>query len=148
MTHDKPRTLLAFDFGLRRIGVAIGQEVTGSTRPLTTLQSKQQQPDWDGIARLLETWQPDALVIGVPYHMDGSEHEMTDAARRFGRQLHGRFRLPVFEMDERLSSYAAEAEWAEERAAGKRKKAAKGDIDQRAAQIILESWLTREKNKS
>ena len=140
-----PRTLLGFDYGRRRIGVATGQQLTSTATALTTLTCPDQKPDWDAIARLIETWKPDALVVGVPYHMNGSEHEITRAAQRFGRQLHGRFGLTVFEMDERLSSAEAETRLGADRSSGKRKKSIeKGDIDQLAAQIILQDWLDQQ----
>ncbi len=92
----------------------------------------------------MDTWKPDALVIGMPYHMDGTEQEITRAARRFGNQLHGRFQIPVFEMDERLSSREAEDRIVEERAKGNRKKTKKEDIDMLAAQIILQDWFEQQ----
>lgn len=81
------------------------------------------------------------MVVGVPYHMDGSEQDITRSARKFGRQLHERFKISVYEMDERLSSREAEARIAEQRAGGLRKKSKKEDIDKLAAQIILQDWL-------
>jgi putative Holliday junction resolvase len=135
------RFLIGFDYGTRRIGVATGQEITRTATALTTLQSVNLKPDWDAISRIIDEWKPDALVVGVPYHMDGEEHEMTRAARKFGRQLAGRYHLPVYEMDERLSSQAAEEQLVAERAAGRKRKMRKEDIDSLAAQIILENWL-------
>lgn len=140
------RCFLAFDFGLRRIGTAIGQELTGTAQALKTLDNIQQQPDWKAIEKLIAEWKPDALIIGVPYHMDGKEQDMTYAAQKFGRQLHGRFNLPVHEMDERLSSREAEREITRQRAAGQRKKSRKGDIDKMAAQIILQSWIQQQEH--
>ncbi len=141
------RCFLGFDFGLRRIGVAVGQELTGTAQALKTLTNIQQKPDWIAIEKLLEEWKPDALVIGVPYHLDGKTQDMTDAAKQFGRQLHGRFHLPVYEMDERLSSREAENEISRQRAAGQRKKTRKGDIDKMAAQIILQSWIQQQEHQ-
>lgn len=132
---------LGFDFGLCRIGVAVGQTLTATAQPLTTITSKQQKPDWEAIADLIAEWRPDGLVVGIPVHMDGEELAITHAARKFSRQLHGRFHLPVYEMDERLSSQEAEQQIARQRAAGQRKKTQKGDIDKMAAQIILQNWL-------
>lgn len=140
------RCFLGFDFGLRRIGTAIGQELTGTAQALKTLESKQQRPDWQAIEQLIDEWKPDALIVGVPYHLDGKEQDMTHAAQKFGRQLHGRFNLPVHEMDERLSSREAEGEITRQRAAGYRKKSRKGDIDKMAAQIILQSWLQQQEH--
>ena len=128
--------------------MATGQELTCTASALTTLHSVQEKPDWDGIKTLMSTWKPDALVIGLPYHMDGTEQEMTRAARRFGRQLHERFQVPVFEMDERLSSREAEDRIIDERAKGHRKKTKKEDIDMLAAQIILQDWLEQQSEKT
>ncbi|NOY66829.1 MAG: Holliday junction resolvase RuvX [Gammaproteobacteria bacterium] len=140
------RCFLGFDFGLKRIGVATGQEITGTAQALTTITNPQQKPDWVAIEKLINEWKPHALVIGVPYHLDGKVFDMTLAAQKFGRQLNGRFNLPVFEMDERLSSREAEAEIARQRQAGNRKKTQKGDIDKMAAQIILQSWLQQQEH--
>lgn len=137
----KKRTLLAFDYGRKKIGVATGQELTCTASALTTLHNIQGKPDWPEINNLMETWKPDALVIGIPYHMDGSEQDITRSARRFGRQLHERFQIQVYEMDERLSSREAENQIAGQRASGHRKKTKKEDVDKLAAQIILQSWL-------
>jgi len=135
------RTLLAFDFGRQRIGIAVGQEITNSSNPLTTLKAINNKPDWDGISKLINEWQPDALVVGIPLQMDGSEQEMSQAARRFGRQLHGRYRLPIFEADERLSSREAEQQIKQQRKNGTRGRSQKGDIDKLAASVILQRWL-------
>ncbi len=132
---------MAFDFGLRRIGVAVGHTGTGIASPLTTLNLPASGPDWNTITQLLDEWRPDALVIGVPYHMDGSDSDMSNAARRFGRQLNGRFGLPVHEVDERLSSMAAEAEHRRQRQGGRQRRTRKGDIDKLAASLILQAWL-------
>jgi putative Holliday junction resolvase len=136
----KARTLLGFDFGKKRIGVAIGQEVTGTARELAVLTSRDERPDWEGITALIAQWRPDALVVGIPVHMDGTEQELTLAARRFGNRLAGRYNLPVYPVDERLSSYEAEQSLIEQ--FGSRYD--KGDIDKRAAQLILQSWLQQQ----
>lgn len=140
MGEHTPRTLLGFDFGTRRIGIAIGQELTGTARPLTTLTSRDGAPDWATLSRLIEEWRPAALVVGIPCHMDGSEMELTRLARRFGNRLQGRYNLPVFGVDERLTSVEAEATL---RDAGER--LAPGAVDQVAAQLILQSWLDQQK---
>ncbi len=127
-----PRTLLGFDFGTRRIGVAVGQAVTGTARPLVTLDCRDGTPDWTAIGALLDQWQPDALVVGLPLLADGSEGETCEAARRFARRLAGRYHLPVHLQDERLSSAAAEAGGARGH-----------DIDAEAAALILGDWLAR-----
>ena len=111
---EHPRVVLGFDFGEKRIGVAVGQELTGTARGITTLTSKNRQPDWEAISRLIEEWRPDLLVVGHPLHMDGSEQPLTHLAYRFGNRLSGRYNLPVERVDERLSSYEAELELSEE----------------------------------
>ncbi|WP_455235309.1 Holliday junction resolvase RuvX [Thiogranum longum] len=128
------RTVLGFDYGLKRIGVAIGQGLTRTATALTTVRARDGKPDWPAIGRLIEEWNPDALVVGIPYHMDGKQQDMTHAAQRFRRQLEGRFHLPVYEAEERLSSYIAEHDRA---VSGRRS----GGIDAVAAQIILQDWL-------
>lgn len=135
---SKPRVLLGFDFGTKRIGVAVGQELTATATAQETLQSRDGGPDWDGITRLIEEWQPDALVVGLPFNLDGSEHETTHLARRFGNRLAGRYNLPVFTIDERLSSVEAE------RILGERGRFSREEVDKLAAQIILESWLAQQ----
>jgi putative Holliday junction resolvase len=135
-TATGERLVLGFDFGTRHIGVAIGQEITASARPLTGVRRQGNRPDWESIAALIRDWQPDALVVGIPYHLDGSDAPLTQPARRFGRQLQGRFDLPVFEVDERLSSAAVTP-------AAKRRRGipVKADLDALAASVILEDWL-------
>lgn len=102
-------TLLAFDYGLARIGVAIGNTLTRSARALTVLPNSSAVVRFKNIERLLQEWQPAQLIVGVPYYQDGQSHEMTQQAQRFGRQLQGRFGLPVIWIDERYSTVAAEA---------------------------------------
>ncbi|QQS53846.1 MAG: Holliday junction resolvase RuvX [Candidatus Competibacteraceae bacterium] len=143
-TRQSPQVVLGFDFGRTRIGVATGVVVTGTARPLRVLSTRRQRPDWDAIDRLLAEWRPDLLVVGVPRHADGSANAMTVAALRFSRQLHGRFRLPVATIDERLSSWEAEQR-SFEPAAGRRR----GDgaaLDDWAAALILESWFNQQRS--
>ena len=125
------QTLLGFDFGRQRIGVATGQTITGTATALVTLETRDGQPDWDSISELVDTWQPDALVVGLPLHADGSDSASTTAARRFMRQLEGRYHLPVFGMDERLSSHTATGTG----------DALHSGMDAAAARIILQDWL-------
>jgi len=132
---NTPRILLGFDFGTKRIGVAVGQELTRSARALETLKSRDGGPDWAGISRLIEQWQPAALVLGLPLNLDGSDHEITRLARRFGNRLRGRYNLPVYTIDERLSSAEAEALLAQQGCFDKEA------VDKVAAQVILQSWL-------
>ena len=127
---DVPATqasFLAFDFGLKRTGVAVGNWLTRSATPQPTIRAEG-EARWAPIASRLAEWQPDALVVGVPFHPDGAEHENTVRARKFARQLRGRFNLPVYEVDERYSTTEAHA-------AGAR------DADAASAAIILEQFL-------
>ncbi len=133
-------TVLAFDFGLRRIGVAVGQTLTATASPLVTIQVPGASPDWNLVDELISSWKPDALVVGLPLNIDGTEHQMTARCRGFANQLKKRYGLPVHLVDERLSSIEAEAKLVAERRHGaKRRKP--GDLDKVAAQIILQSWL-------
>jgi putative Holliday junction resolvase len=135
-------TIIAFDFGLRRIGVAVGQTVTGSANALTVVPASE-QPDWQSITRIVDEWKPAAFVVGLPLAEDGGDTAMSEAARRFGRQLEGRYHTPVYLQDERLTSFGAQQRFVAARSRGgmRRKDAALKDA--MAAQIILENWLTR-----
>ena len=130
--------ILAFDFGLARIGVAVGQSITGTANPLDTLHAKQGIPDWVMVEKLLKIWQPKLLLIGEPFNMDNSDQEITLAARKFANRLHGRFGLPTQMFDERLTSASAREEIFE---FGGYKKLKKTQIDSVAAALILESWF-------
>lgn len=130
--------LLGFDFGLRHIGVAIGQTLNRSARPLTVLRADQGAPDWSKIGNLLHEWQPDALIVGIPLHMDGSTQALTKASQRFADRLQGRFNLPVYGADERLTSMAAQEQLVSQ---GNYKPKQKSLIHAVSAQIILESWM-------
>jgi putative Holliday junction resolvase len=129
-------TLLGFDYGLQRIGVAVGQELTGTATALATVRSRNGKPDWDMITELIRTWRPDALVVGLPLHADGSESGFTRSVKRFILQLEERYKLPVHPMDERLSSHAAAQCEGEEKLELKSR-----GIDAVAAKEILVSWL-------
>jgi putative Holliday junction resolvase len=133
------QTYLAFDFGQKRIGVAVGQDLTRTASALTTLKTRDNIPPWDQISDLVQTWQPQALVVGLPYNKDGSEHAITQAARKFGNQLQGRYQRPVYWVDERLTSHEAERILAERGVRAKRE-----DIDKVAAQLILQSWFEQQ----
>ncbi len=138
---DKPAlTLLSFDFGEKRIGIAFGQTLTSSVTPLHTLSAVKQQPDWAGIEALIKEWQPDLLIVGLPLHMDGSEQTLTQRCKRFGNQLKGRYNLPVEWVDERLTSHEAESML---RQRGKNH-SNKKDVDKIAAGLILQSWLEQQ----
>ncbi len=129
---------LAFDFGLARIGVAVGQSITGTATPLATLKAKDGIPDWQLIEKLIKEWQPERLLVGEPFNMDSSDQQITLRARKFANRLHGRFGLPFEMVDERLSSAAAREEIFEY---GGYKKLKKTQIDSIAAALILESWF-------
>lgn len=125
--------VLAFDFGLRNIGVAVGNRLTGTARALAPLRARDGVPDWSAIARLLEDWKPERLLVGLPLNMDDSESEMSARAARFARRLEGRYTLPCELVDERLSSFEARGLIA---GAG-----AKSSRDSVAASLVLETWL-------
>ncbi len=122
--------IIGFDYGHKKIGVAVGQKLTGTATPLRILRAKQQQPDWESISGLIREWQPDNLVVGLPLHADGSASHSTRAAQKFMRQLEGRYHLPVYAIEETLSTHAA-AERTD----------SDTDLDAVAAQIILETWF-------
>ena len=129
MAEPKPlRLLLGFDYGTKQIGVAVGQAVTGQARELKVLKAQNGAPDWQQVEALIREWQPDALVVGVPFHPDGAAHANTAMARKFARRLRGRHPLPVFEVDERYSTTEALSRGAK-------------DADAEAACIILEQFL-------
>lgn len=134
-THD---VLLGFDFGMKRIGVAVGQTVTKTARPLATVKANQGVPQWDMLDKLIKAWHPDALIIGIPLNMDGTEQPLTIAARDFAHSLNARYQLPIYEMDERLSTKDARARLFEQ---GGYKALQKSEIDSVAAQLILQNWL-------
>jgi putative Holliday junction resolvase len=131
-------TVLAFDFGEKRIGVAVGETLLSLAHPLTTIASEQTVARFEAIARLVAEWQPCLLVVGLPVHMDDSEHALTARARRFARQLEGRFNLPVALVDERLSTREAASLL---HAAGIDAKRQKPVRDQVAAQTILQDYF-------
>jgi putative holliday junction resolvase len=121
------QTFLAFDYGLRRVGVAVGNTLLGQARPLKTV-AEEGDARFAAVGALIAEWQPQALVVGVPFHPDGAEHDNTLKARRFARQLHGRFKLPVHEVDERYSTTEALS-------------AGAADADAAAAAVILDQFL-------
>ncbi len=120
---------MAFDFGTWRVGVAVGNSLTASAQPLRTLVGDA-EVRFRAIEKLVAEWRPDALVVGVPFHPDGTPHENTRRARRFGRQLHGRFNIPVHEVDERYTTTEARA-------------MAASNLDAASAAIILQQFLTQ-----
>lgn len=128
-------TLLGFDYGTRKIGVAVGQTLTGTASPLETLQPVNRKPDWARIAHLIDEWQPEALVVGLPLDLDDSETDATASAQRFARQLEGRFHLTVYLADERFSSFEARDRLGHQAKHWE-------EYDAVAAKLILETWLS------
>lgn len=135
-------TIMAFDYGQRRIGVAIGQSVTATARALTTLQNQGGNPPWGKIRQLIANWEPQLLLVGLPLHADGRDSAFSEEARRFAAALRQHFDLPVELQDEYLTSAEAQAQLRAQRQSGARgRKIAKGNIDAVAAALILESWF-------
>ena len=134
--------MLAFDYGTRRVGVAVGNTVVRVAHPLTTIDDEANAGRFAAIAVLIGEWQPALLVVGRPVHADGKAHDMTARAERFARQLEGRFGLPVARVDERYTTVDAESALA---AAGVRATERKAVRDQAAAQRILQSWFDDER---
>jgi len=128
------RYYLGFDYGRRRIGVAVGQPLTATATPLLVMDRTRKPPDWDRIGWLIAEWHPVGFVVGIPYPGHAREHELSRAAARFGRQLGARFHRPVFTIDERLSSWTARSITV----GGGR------PVDDRAAAVILETWLSEQ----
>lgn len=135
---------MGFDFGTVRIGVAIGETVTGLAHPLALIPSEPIARRFEQIGALLAEWQPYQIIVGLPTSLDGSAHEMTQRCRRFGNQLHGRFNLPVTWVDERLSSMEAEQRLQQ---AGHSARDSKTHVDAVAAQILLQQWLDHKKQQ-
>lgn len=135
-------TFLAFDYGSKRIGMAVGERMLGTAQPLTTAANLHGLPDWAVIDALIERWCPAGLVVGVPLLASGDEQPLTGQARGFGKRLHKRYALTVFEADERFSSIEAQGRIAELRCRGQRTKRTTGAaIDATAAAVILEGWF-------
>jgi putative Holliday junction resolvase len=140
---SQPRTILAFDFGLRRIGVAVGQDVTGSASPLGVVNNRDTGVDLDGIAALITEWRPTLLVVGMPAHADGSPSDIQEQVDAFISELEP-FGLPIDTVDERHTSVEAERVLKNARAAGTRGRISKEMIDSAAAVFIAERYLASE----
>ncbi len=138
-----PESVIAFDFGLRRIGVAVGQQVTASASPLGIVRCGPSGPEWREIARLVEEWRPTRLVVGIPSRQDGSKSDIDSELREFIDAL-ARFGLPIEEIDERHTSVEASARLKSARSSGQRGRVQKAEIDAAAAALIAERWLNRE----
>jgi putative Holliday junction resolvase len=126
---------------MKNIGIAVGQELTSTANPLTAIKARDGIPDWSQIEKLLKEWQPDLLIVGLPLNMDGTEQEMTAAAKRFGNRLNGRFNIPVEWQDERLTTYEALDQMGIRSKMDSRQRS---DVDQLSAQLILQSWLNQQ----
>lgn len=147
-TPDAPASasagsVLGFDFGKRMIGVAVGNPLSGA-HALTTVGHGSEQPDWRRIDALIAEWHPACLVVGLPLARDGGEQPMTTAARHFAAELERRYETPVHMIDERYTSLEASRRFAGQRAAGAARRKDAAGLDAIAAEIILESWLTRD----
>lgn len=148
-TAESPQSFLAIDFGLRRIGIATAILLTKSASPLTTLPASDGEPDWQKLDGLVKEWQPDLLVVGLPYNSDGSWSEMGTLAQAFATKLQGRYDLPVELIDERYTSAEAGSRLKEQRRGGLRnKRLQKEDVDAMAAQLIAESWMNAAAKRS
>ena len=131
---DAPRTLMGFDYGEKRIGIAVGQTLTATATPVKTVSQRNQTPDWKTIGQLIEEWQPDQLIVGLPLNMDGSDQPLTHRSRHFAKQLTQQYNLPVAFADERLSTREAARDY-------ERRSEPKEGRDAVAAKIILEGWM-------
>lgn len=134
------KTLLAFDYGTKNIGVASGQTVTRSASSLAPLKAKDGVPDWTQIEKILTEWKPDLVLIGLPLNMDETESELSARARKFANRLHGRFGVKIELVDERLTSFEAKGEV---KSRGGSRDYKNNPVDSIAARLILESWLER-----
>ncbi len=139
MTAKKPiqGIVIGFDFGLKRIGVAIGQTITQTATPESIVKSKDGKPDWEHISKLFSEWRPSAILVGLPMRLNGEEQALTQPARKFGQRLSGRYNRPIFYIEEQLSSVEAEDRAMKNNIKSKH-------IDDHAAQIILQNWLQTE----
>jgi len=130
--------LMGFDFGTTKIGIATGQTITHTAQPLDPIAAVSGQPNWETLESIIKQWKPQALIVGLPLNMDGSEQQVTQQAKKFANRLHGRFGLPVELQDERLTTVDARSEIFEREG---KKGIESRSIDSLAACLILESWL-------
>ncbi|MFT7686315.1 MAG: putative Holliday junction resolvase [Candidatus Azotimanducaceae bacterium] len=135
MPEPKVNYIMSFDYGTKKMGVAIGQTVTASANPLKKISAKDGIPNWNDIDKLVKEWQPDLFVVGLPLNMDGSESEISIRAKKFARRLTGRFNIPHKTVDERLSSFEAKLYAGES-----------DDIDSIAASLILGTYFREKKD--
>jgi putative holliday junction resolvase len=143
LTRTSADTYLGFDFGYKKIGVAVGQTITGSASPLQTIRSINQSPDWQIISQLIQEWRPCGLVVGISRQADGSDNPVTPRMIKFCHQLNGRYQLPVYQQDEALTTFEAKQRLFDEVSVNATKL---WEVqDQLAAQLILQSWLNEHK---
>lgn len=146
---ERARLVLAFDYGAKRIGIAAGDTLTRSAAPRAAIDVSAAGPDWPGIEREVRALQPQLLVVGAPYNVDGSPGALAPAANAFAAELESRFGLPVRRVDERFSSLEASEALRAKRAGGtRRRRVQRGDIDSAAAAVILERWLRGEEERT
>lgn len=144
MSETSAECVLAFDYGTRRIGVAVGQSITGTATPLDALDARDGVPNWDQIERLVKEWRPQRLLVGLPLNMDGTPSEMSARAQKFARRLEGRFGVATETWDERLSSFEARGLILDnERLGADRRDFKRHGVDSLSACLILETWFAR-----
>ncbi len=143
MSTDAPALVcvLGFDVGARRIGVAVGNTLSGTARAIAMVSAQDEGPDWNAVAALVREWRPDRIIVGEPLTLDGEAQPATHMARRFAREAAQRFKLPVDLVDERSTSREAERRFAEARRSGQARRRDAQTMDALAAQIIVERWL-------
>jgi putative Holliday junction resolvase len=132
---------LGFDFGMKSIGIAVGQSVSGTANELKPIKAQNGAPNWEALKRIIDEWQPDILVVGLPLNMDGTESELCKPVRRFGNRLHGRFGIETVYSDERLTTREAKAEAS---LRGRRGSYRDNPVDAIAARLILETWFSQQ----
>ena len=135
---------MSFDYGTEKIGIAIGQSISSTAEPLTIIKAKDGIPNWSEITGLTESWRPNYFVVGLPYNLDGSDSKLLQRVLKFAQRLNGRFNIPTFGIDERLSSEAAKEKYK----IGNPKNTVRKEIDDVAAQIILETWFSEYNKKT
>jgi putative Holliday junction resolvase len=133
-------TVMVFDFGLQRTGVAVGNTIVGTASAVETLQSINNKPNWEGISRLIKQWAPKQLVVGMPKQLNGEDTPLTAPIEKFCNQLNGRYNLPVDQANEQFTSIEAGRRLKEVRQAGRKRKVKKEEVDQISAVIIFENW--------
>lgn len=141
MNKSSSNILLGFDFGTKHIGIAVGQTITKTARALTSIKATQGVPEWPILDSLVKTWQPEALIVGIPLNMDGTEQPLTLLAKQFADFLRERYKIPVYDMDERLTTVEAREQLFTK---GGYRALKKDQVDSQAAQLILQSWLKQQ----